>query len=105
MPYDFECKCEYPWYGRYCELKINVCENTTCNRQGICYSNLTEPICKCFTGYTGDNCEIQSLHMMNDAYAILLYVLFILVFMLLILFLERFKNSYMLKKESKPIHF
>ena len=109
IPYDFDCKCEYPWYGRHCELKINLCENMTCSKQGICYSNLTLPMCKCFPGYSGTNCEIKSQEMefiqiINNTYAVVLYVLFILLFMFIILLLERLKNGFMIQNETKSIN-
>jgi hypothetical protein len=109
IPYDFNCECEYPWYGRHCELKINLCENITCSKQGICYSNLTLPLCKCFSGYSGTNCEIKSqemkfIQMINNTYAVVLYVLFILLFMFIILLLERLKNGLMIQNETKSIN-
>ena len=109
IPYDFNCECEYPWYGRHCELKINLCENITCSKQGICYSNLTLPLCKCFSGYSGTNCEIKSqemkfIQMINNTYAVVLYVLFILLFMFIILLLERLKNGFMIQNETKSIN-
>ena len=60
--YDFECKCQFPFYGRRCESKIDLCStNSTCvPNQGRCEINGTETICKCFSGYSGDNCEIIS---------------------------------------------
>lgn len=55
--YEFECKCKYPYYSKYCELKINICQNITCSNQGVCYLNDTQPLCRCFNGYYGINCE------------------------------------------------
>ena len=32
----------------------------TCSMQGLCVINATTPICQCFPGYSGLNCEIMS---------------------------------------------
>lgn len=63
--YDFECKCKFPYFGRYCEQKIKLCLNVTCSKQGWCYENDTIPMCKCFTGFDGLNCEIVSQELMK----------------------------------------
>ena len=56
----FECQCQETFYGRNCQLQIDVCENVTCNDHGYCLTNQTVAKCKCFTSYSGDNCEIES---------------------------------------------
>lgn len=57
--YDFDCECPFPYYGRRCESRINLCLNSTCvANQGRCYINVTKPLCKCFPGYLGENCEL-----------------------------------------------
>jgi len=110
IPYDFDCKCEYPWYGRHCELKINLCENMTCSKQGICYSNLTLPMCKCFPGYSGTNCEIKSEEMKIKQIisngAVAASILFFLMFTILIIFLDcvnrkKFKKFLSKKKQNR----
>jgi hypothetical protein len=61
----FTCQCpeNSPYYGQYCENVINLCENVTCSFHGYCIQNqnfsfITQ--CKCYTGYTGENCEKDS---------------------------------------------
>ena len=59
--YDYNCECQYPFYGRRCQLKINLCLNYTCvAKQGVCFVNGTEPECKCFTDFSGQYCQIVS---------------------------------------------
>lgn len=58
--YDFNCTCKFPYYGKNCQLKQNLCKEITCSNQGICYTNETTYYCKCFNGYSGQLCEIQS---------------------------------------------
>ncbi len=59
--YDFSCECQYPFYGRRCELKVNLCLNYTCvARQGTCVVNGTQPVCSCFSSFSGQFCEIMS---------------------------------------------
>lgn len=87
--YDFECKCKYPYYSRYCELKINLCKNITCSKQGWCYVNETIPLCECFTGYSGKNCDIQSqelkrIKMVNDISGYLAITVIVLFFSMFI---------------------
>ena len=63
--YDFNCTCDPKsiYYGRNCELKLNICQNVTCSQKGICYINNTNNYyyyCKCFIGYTGQSCQFES---------------------------------------------
>lgn len=58
--YDFKCECKYPFYSKYCELKINLCQNITCSKQGWCNVNGTTTQCKCFTGFSGENCDVMN---------------------------------------------
>lgn len=59
--YDFECQCPFPYYGKRCESRLNLCLNSTCvDKQGKCFINGTQTMCKCYTGFSGDNCEIIS---------------------------------------------
>ena len=77
--YDFECKCPFPYYGRNCQLKINLCQNMTCSQQGACIVNGITPECKCFTGFLGKNCdqlsqELQTVKMISDIASIIAYI-------------------------------
>jgi hypothetical protein len=58
----FTCQCPQngPFYGQYCEHIINLCENVTCSSHGYCKQSQNEIKCKCFKGYNGDKCEIES---------------------------------------------
>jgi hypothetical protein len=59
----FQCTCQNElFYGRHCENLINLCLNSTiCTQnQGHCQINGTQPMCKCFKGYSGANCETIS---------------------------------------------
>jgi hypothetical protein len=60
----FECTCQMNlFYGQNCENKFELCLNSTIcisSNQGLCQMNETKPICKCFKGYSGANCEIIS---------------------------------------------
>ena len=59
----FQCTCQNElYYGIYCENKIDLCLNSTiCTQnQGHCQMNGTQPNCKCFSDYSGINCDIKS---------------------------------------------
>jgi hypothetical protein len=56
----FECECQNTYYGTYCEKQIDVCQNKTCNGKGYCFNSQNEPKCKCFSGYSGDECDLIS---------------------------------------------
>jgi hypothetical protein len=58
----FTCQCPKngPFYGQYCENVKNLCENETCSSHGYCTQSQNETKCKCFTGFKGDRCEIES---------------------------------------------
>jgi hypothetical protein len=56
----FECECQNTYYGTNCEKQIDVCQNKTCNGKGYCFISQNEPKCKCFSGYSGDECDLTS---------------------------------------------
>ena len=58
----FSCTCPEggPFYGQYCENMINLCENETCSMHGYCTQIQSEIQCKCYNGFEGENCEIES---------------------------------------------
>ncbi len=63
--YKFTCNCSYPFYGDRCQFKLNTCKNITCSNKGICkVVNNTIPMCKCFNGYSGHDCEISNTKIM-----------------------------------------
>jgi len=58
----FTCQCPQNgvFYGRYCENMRNLCENVTCSSHGYCTQSQSETTCKCYNGYEGDKCELES---------------------------------------------
>jgi hypothetical protein len=58
----FKCECDQSglFYGQYCENMKNLCENVTCSMHGYCFQSLNEKKCKCFKGYEGDTCDIET---------------------------------------------
>jgi hypothetical protein len=54
------CPESSPYYGQYCENMRNLCENVTCSFHGYCIQSQNEIKCKCFNGYEGRNCDIES---------------------------------------------
>ena len=58
--YSFKCLCNEFYYGNFCESKIDVCQNETCSSNGNCFDSNNSPECKCFSMYSGDNCESES---------------------------------------------
>lgn len=58
--YDFECKCQHPFSGKRCGLRANLCANRTCSKQGACKMNNTMTYCHCYSGHSGNDCEILS---------------------------------------------
>ena len=58
----YECKCSNEvFFGEFCQYKTNLCENRTCTMNGNCFLNNTESYCKCFTGFSGDDCEVVEM--------------------------------------------
>ena len=53
----FECKCPRNFYGEFCELRVDICQNRTCSSDGRCVDRNGEAKCECFVDYFGDNCE------------------------------------------------
>ena len=40
---------------------IDDCANVTCQYNGTCVDGISEYICTCVTGYTGEHCETSKL--------------------------------------------
>jgi len=59
---EFRCECQKSLYeGRYCEKRVNLCENRTCSMNGICWNVTNSVYCKCFIGYSGNECELEDI--------------------------------------------
>lgn len=58
------CNCSSEYYGEYCENKVDLCLNETCSYKGVCVDNNGNgTYCKCFLGYSGARCEIESANL------------------------------------------
>ena len=54
----YECRCSSGiFYGKFCQYKKNICENTTCSQNGYCLVKEVSSYCKCFKGFSGNNCD------------------------------------------------
>ena len=111
----FKCQCmtkndSLLFYGRNCEKKIDVCENETCSKNGICNDIDNEAKCKCFKSYSGIKCEIESQEIKlvktviktSSIIAIIVICLTFFIFLsidLLDFFLNR-KNKKLKKRET-----
>ena len=114
----YQCECESKlYYGRYCENKVNLCENKTCSGHGYCVVvNGSEPECKCYYGFYGDACDYENLTkkivkgVQTTSAVIAFIVLALTVFIILSndgwnLFLERFRRRYRNKKKHSSNNF
>ena len=56
----FACECASQFFGHYCERHVDWCQNRTCSLHGYCHvgSSRNNSKCKCFTGFSGDDCEL-----------------------------------------------
>lgn len=58
---DYLCECDAFHYGARCELRVDLCANKTCSGNGRCEVNSSfVPVCKCFSMFSGDQCQVQS---------------------------------------------
>ena len=87
----FECQCPENglYYGLYCEFVRDLCENVTCFMHGNCIQIQNETQCKCFNGFEGEMCEIESSSLkavksVKSATTVICLV-FILTFVLLVI--------------------
>ena len=56
----FVCECQQNYFGVNCENEFNICQNKSCSANGRCANNQGTPTCICFTGYYGENCEMEA---------------------------------------------
>lgn len=108
----FSCECKNNYFGVYCENRMNICDNTTCNGQGYCFINSTtnNASCKCFPYYSGEKCEISSTYMKYRRVVItlatILAIITITAFIVFVLSMDYFKyflNTNPLKKSKMRI--
>jgi hypothetical protein len=86
----FNCSCKNYYYGKYCENKINICENETCSFNVYCKIINSKPICKCVWQFEGSRCEIEMSNLtaikkvikVSYITAIVILILFYLLFIL-----------------------
>ena len=65
----YNCTCNSRFTGRYCEKRVDFCKKTkrNCSGNGYCKSNKNASsnytACRCFTSYSGDDCQFKSRHL------------------------------------------
>uniref|UniRef100_A0A0G4IFG3 EGF-like domain-containing protein n=2 Tax=Chromera velia CCMP2878 TaxID=1169474 RepID=A0A0G4IFG3_9ALVE len=64
--YDFYCSCPFPWYGKKCELTVEVdrCAGDPCNNGGTCINVSGDPagvgyVCECPWPFEGPTCDTE----------------------------------------------
>ena len=87
-----------------CEKQIDICQNVTCHNNGYCYTEQNIGKCKCFTGYSSDECEIESnaiklFHNVQLTSTIICVVVFTSFIILIVL---NDVWNYFYKKKAKP---
>jgi hypothetical protein len=58
----FMCQCVYGYEGTYCQLENDLCDNITCENEGICVSSYLSWSCECLDSslYSGIYCQDKS---------------------------------------------
>ena len=111
--YEFNCTCSERFYGTYCEKMKNVCKDITCSGNGVCYYNQNLEIeeCRCFSYFSGRNCETESVEIktikkiISTATIISIIIIFLLISTFIIIdiisvFINR-KNKVSPKRKRK----
>ncbi len=59
---DFKCECVQGYDGVYCELEIDLCDNITCENNGVCITSqfMWKCICLDSSFYYGDYCQFKT---------------------------------------------
>jgi hypothetical protein len=59
---DFKCECVEGYKGVYCELKMSLCDNITCENRGICQTIDFMWKCLCLDSslYYGNYCQFKT---------------------------------------------
>ena len=58
----YVCQCSSGiFFGEFCQYKNNICANRTCSLNGDCRETQSETYCKCFTGFSGDDCQVVEM--------------------------------------------
>ncbi|CAF4356770.1 unnamed protein product, partial [Adineta steineri] len=55
---DFKCTCDDGYKGKNCEITVDLCNNVTCQNNGVCFQTYLNYTCQCLSGYKGLHCEI-----------------------------------------------
>ena len=92
----FTCTCQDKFRGDRCEIISldALCANFTCSSYGYCDINAQtyEASCKCYSGYSGVQCEIESQNIKSIKSAItsasIIAILILISFYLLIILLD-----------------
>lgn len=92
--YEFNCTCPERYDGTYCEkMKKNICADVSCSGNGVCFynQNLETEECRCFSYYSGKNCETESDQMKTikkviTTATIIAIIIIVLLFSIFIIF-------------------
>ena len=58
----YVCQCSSEiFFGLFCQYKNNLCENRTCSLNGDCRETQSASYCKCFTGFSGEDCQVVEM--------------------------------------------
>ena len=59
---NFKCECVEGYNGVYCQLKVNLCSNITCENRGTCQTVELQWKCLCLDSslYYGDYCQFKT---------------------------------------------